>query len=126
MLTAASIRQQAHEATGEDLSCEQIFARSREGEPALREIVDRAARALGRFIALVANLAMVHEVMLAGEGAAIINVARDEVMRVIAEERDPDAPLISLVIEENGLEIWADGAAAVAIQTSFDRSIAAL
>jgi len=126
MLTAASIRQQAHEATGEDLSCEQILARSRQDEPALREIVDRAARALGRFIALVANLAMVHEVMLAGEGAGIINVARDEVMRVITEERDPDAPLISLVVEENGLEIWADGAAAVAIQTSFYRSIAAL
>lgn len=126
MLTVESIRNQAREVTGEELQYEQILEGARQGDPALKEIVDRAARALGRYIALAANLAMVHEVLLAGEGTGVLDVARDEVMRVLAEERDPDARPISLVVDETGFGIWAKGAAAVAIQTSFDRSIAGL
>ncbi|QAV70910.1 ROK family transcriptional regulator [Salinibacterium sp. UTAS2018] len=126
MLTVDSIRAQAHEATGAELSYDEILERAAAGDAALRAVVNRAARALGRFIALAANLAMVHEVLLAGEGTGILDVARDEVLRVLHEERDPDAHPISLVVDETGFGIWAKGAAAVAIQTSFDRSISAL
>ncbi|WP_010204881.1 ROK family protein [Salinibacterium sp. PAMC 21357] len=126
MLTVESIREQVREATGDELSYEQILEGAAQGEPVLKHIVDAAARALGRYIALAANLAMVHQVLLAGEGTGILDVARTEVMRVIDEERDPDARPITIVVDETGFGIWAKGAAAVAIQTSFDRSIAAL
>ena len=52
----------------------------------------------------------------------LLAVARSVMDDAIAEDRDPDASPLHLVVDDSGFTPWARGAAAVAIQ----RSIATL
>ena len=81
-------------------------------------MADAAGEALGRFIALAANLTMQPATVLAGDGIGLFSVAEPAIRRAIAADRDPLADPIELYIDEPGFTAWARGAAAVAIQSA--------
>jgi predicted NBD/HSP70 family sugar kinase len=82
-------------------------------------VVDAAAEALGRFIALAANLTLQHAVVLAGEGIALYRLTEDAVTAATLADPDPRADPIEVFVDDSGFTAWARGAAAVAIQSAF-------
>lgn len=126
MLTVSAIRDRVEAASGQHLSYERILELASTGDPLAHQVVRDSARALGRFIAIAANLSMVADVLLAGEGTTIYDVARDDVWAAITADRDPDARPIQLTVDKSDFTSWARGAAAVAIRRAFDAEIAAI
>jgi predicted NBD/HSP70 family sugar kinase len=121
MLTSGSIAGQVSAALQRPVSYEAVLSLAVEGEPAAAAVVDAAADALGRFIALAANLTFQTSAVLAGEGIGLFAIAEDRVRRAIAAGRDPRAQAVQLYVDDSGFTAWARGAAAVAIQAAVDR-----
>ncbi|MEV4736846.1 MULTISPECIES: ROK family transcriptional regulator [unclassified Microbacterium] len=121
MLTSGSIAAQATTALRHPVDYDEVLDLAAAGDPAASAIVGASARALGRLIALAANLTLHADIVLAGEGMRLFTVAEDEVRSAIAEGRDPRASAVRLHVDEGGFTAWARGAAAVAIQDAFDR-----
>lgn len=120
MLTIPSIRAQVEVAVGAAVTYEEILDMATDDHPVAGQVVRAAGSALGHFIAAVANLAMVENVVLAGEGLGILSIAGDDIMSAIRADRDPEAAEIKLLIDEDGFISWARAAAAVAIQRTLD------
>jgi len=121
MLGSASIAAQASTALQRPVEYDEVLRLAASGDPAASAIVDAGARALGRLIALSANLTLHPDVVLAGEGMGLFSVAEDAVRAAIAADRDPRASEVRLHVDESGFTAWARGAAAVAIQSAFER-----
>jgi predicted NBD/HSP70 family sugar kinase len=121
MLTSGSISAQVSAALQRPVSYSEALALAVAGDPAARAVIDAAAEALGRFIALAANLTLQHSVVLAGEGIELYDVAERQVRASTAAERDPLADPITIVVDRSGFSAWARGAAAVAIQAAVER-----
>lgn len=121
MLGSASVAAQASTALQRSVTYDEVLSHSSAGDPAASTIVDAAARALGRLIALSANLTLHADIVLAGEGMGLFSVAEDVVRRAVAEGRDPRASEVRLHVDESGFTAWARGAAAVAVQAAFER-----
>lgn len=121
MLTSGSLTAQATAALQRPLTYDGVLDLAESGDPAARAIIDSSARALGRLIALAANLTLYSDVVLAGEGVRLFTVAETAVRAAIAEGRDPRSSTVRLHIDDTGFTAWARGAAAVAIQSAFDR-----
>lgn len=115
ILTTDAIATQVSAEAGRPVSFEEALA---DGNG--RAVVDAAADALGRFIALAANLTMQSSIVLAGEGIALYDVAADRVQAAIAHDRDPAATPIVVHVDRTGFGAWARGAAAVAIQSALE------
>ncbi len=118
LLSIPSIEAQAGIGLRREVAFADVLALAAEHEPVCSEIVDSAARALGRLIALVANLAMVDVVVVSGEGLAMLDVAEPAMRRQLADDRDPEAHELDLRLDRSGFSRWARGAATVAIQSS--------
>jgi predicted NBD/HSP70 family sugar kinase len=118
VLSIPSIEAQASVALQRPASFDEIIALAREHHTACGDIVESAARGLGRLLALVANLAMVEEIVLGGEGLAILDVAGEQMRLQLRADRDPDAHELDVKIDDTGFPGWARGAATVAIQSS--------
>ncbi|MEP7764530.1 ROK family protein [Sanguibacter sp. 25GB23B1] len=123
MLSMGAMSAQVSTALGRPLDYDEVLAlaapgREEPGSVVARAVVEAAARALGRLVAAVANIAMVSTVILSGEGIGLLTVARDVLDAAIAQDRDPDASPLDLVVDDSGFTPWARGAAAVAIQRS--------
>lgn len=125
LLTIPSIEAQAGVALRRPVTFSEVVALAADAEPVCSEIVDSAARGVGRLLALVANLAMVDVIVLSGEGLAVLDVAGEAMRAQLAEDRDPDAHPIELRWDRSGFSRWARGAATVAIQSSLRGLIAA-
>lgn len=121
MLGSGSIAAQATTALQRPVAYDEVLTLAVSGDPAASAIVDAAARALGRLIALSANLTLHPDIVLAGEGMGLFAVAEDAVRASIAEGRDPRASEVRLHVDESGFTAWARGAAAVAVQAAFER-----
>lgn len=121
MLSIPSIRASVSEGSGRDVSYEDVLALAGAGDPAARTVTEQAGRALGRFIAAVANLTMVDTVVLAGEGIGLVPLVRTRIEEALAEDRDPDASVVELLIGASDFGIWARGAATMAIQSRIGR-----
>lgn len=121
MLGSGSIAAQATTALQRPVSYDEVLSLAVSGDPAASAIVDTAARALGRLIALSANLTLHPDVVLAGEGMGLFAVAEDAVRAAISKDRDPRASEVRLHVDESGFTAWARGAAAVAVQAAFER-----
>ncbi|MDE0572737.1 ROK family transcriptional regulator [Demequina sp. B12] len=118
VLSIPSLEAQATVALRRPTAFSEILDLAREGDRACAEIVDGAARALGRLLALVADLAMVDVVVVGGDGIALLDAAEHDVRRQLRQDRDPDAHELELRIDHSDFTRWARGAATVAIQAS--------
>ncbi|MFD4959292.1 ROK family protein [Microbacterium sp. NPDC058389] len=121
MLTSGSIAAQVSAALQRPVAYAEALELAVAGEPAAVAVVEAAADALGRFIALAANLTFQSAAVLAGEGIGLFSIAEDRVRAAVAAGRDPRAEPVRLFIDDSGFTAWARGAAAVAIQAAVDR-----
>lgn len=121
MLTSGSIVTQVSGALRRPIDYDEFLTLAAAGDPAATAVADAAGEALGRFIALAANLTMQPAVVLAGDGIGLFTVAENPIRESISADRDPLADPIELYIDEPGFTAWARGAAAVAIQTAVAR-----
>lgn len=116
MLTEPSIRSAVGRLLGREVTYDEVLALGTAGDPAALEVLRASGRALGRLVALIANLAMLDTVVLAGEGVGLWAVVSDEVIGAARSGRDPEATPLQISIDDTGVSSWARGAAAVAIQ----------
>lgn len=121
MLTSGSIAAQVSTALQRPVTYADALALAVSGDPAAAAVVDAAAVALGRFVALAANLTFQPAAVLAGEGIGLFTIAQERVRAAIAAHRDPRSEPVNLFVDDSGFTAWARGAAAVAIQAAVDR-----
>ncbi|KAA9089418.1 ROK family transcriptional regulator [Microbacterium radiodurans] len=121
MLSSGSITAQVSAALGRPVGYAETLALAADGEAVARSVVAGAGRALGRFIALAANLSLQSTVVLAGEGIGLFGVAEAEVRAEISAGRDPEATPVDIHVDDSGFRAWARGAAAVAVQAAMAR-----
>lgn len=117
MLTMPSIAAAASVALRRQVDYDEVLDLALAGDPAAARIVADAGRALGRLIALAANLTMPERVILSGEGVRLVDVARREIDEALAADRDPHATPPDLNVRPGDFSQWARGAAVIAIQT---------
>ncbi len=74
-----------------------------------------SARALGRMLAMSANMSTFNVVVLGGEGTGLWQVAEEEILHELQRYRDPEAEPVQVLVDENGFGSWAQGSSAVAL-----------
>lgn len=121
LLTSGAIAGQVSAALQRPVTYDEVLLMASAGEPAARTVVDAAGDALGRYIALAANLTLQPSVILAGEGIGIYDLVADRVAAVLEFERDPHAEPVAIHVDRSGFDAWARGAAVVAIQSAITR-----
>ena len=121
MLTESSIRVEVGRLLGREVGYDEVLALAAAGDSAALEVLRASGRALGRLVALIANLAMLDTVVLAGEGIGLWTIVSDEVIGAASAGRDPEATPLQISIDDTGVSSWARGAAAVAIQHTLAR-----
>jgi predicted NBD/HSP70 family sugar kinase len=117
MLTMPSIEAAISIAQGRPLDYDACLDLAEAGDVVARSVVQDSARALGRLVALVGNIAMTSRVVVAGEGVRLARVARAAVDEGLADGRDPRANPIDLEVQDIDFTKFARGAAVAAIQT---------
>ncbi|WP_421740399.1 ROK family protein [Cellulomonas sp.] len=121
MLTSGSIASQVSAALQRPVDYDEVLRLAAEGDPAAATVVNEAAAALGRLVAMAVNLTLQPAAVLAGEGIALFSLAEERVRAAIAADRDPRAEPVQLFVDESGFSAWARGAATIAIQDAVDR-----
>jgi predicted NBD/HSP70 family sugar kinase len=117
LLTVGAITSQVGAALGRPVGYEEALDLAAKGDPAAREVIGRAGRALGKLIAASANFTMPELVVLGGEGVRLAEVAHDELLAGLHADRHPSAAELPMVLQPADFSEWARGAAVVAIQT---------
>ncbi|MGW6197245.1 ROK family transcriptional regulator [Kribbella sp. NPDC055110] len=117
LLTVGAVTSQVGAALGREVGYDEALDLAAKGDPAAREIVGRAGRALGKLIAASANFTMPELVVLGGEGVRLAEVAHDELLAGLHANRHPSAAELTMVLQPADFGEWARGAAVVAIQT---------
>ena len=102
MLTSGSITAQVSAALQRPVDYDEASRWPQAGDPAARAVTDAAADALGRFIALAANLTLQPAVVLAGDGIALFQLEQARVRAAIAADRDPLADPIDIYVDDSG------------------------
>ena len=120
MLTSGSIAAQVSAALQRTVTYDEVLALAIAGEPAAAAASTTAADALGRFIALAANLTFQSAAVLAGDGIGLFPIVENRIRAAISAGRDPRAQPVQLFVDDSGFTAWARGAAAVAIQAAVD------
>ena len=121
LLTTPALLEQAFLHYGHHISFEELVQKYHEGDVFARSVFSRAARALGNMIKLVSSFALVNTIVLAGEAIELFQISESEVLEEIARDRQFEFTPIEILVAEGNFVAWARGAAAVAIQSSFDR-----
>lgn len=116
MLSIPAICSAVSVGLGRELGYEECLDLASAGDRVAHRVVTEAGRALGRFVALAANLTMPDKVIVTGDGIRLASVARDAMLTRLAEDRDPRAAPLDLDIQSFDFFEWARGAAAIAIQ----------
>jgi predicted NBD/HSP70 family sugar kinase len=117
LLIVDSITNQISTALGRTVEYDECLDLAVKGEPAAKQVISTAGRALGKLIAAAANFTMPERVVLGGEGVRLAEVARDELLAGLHADRHPSAADLPLVLQPPDFTEWARGAAVVAIQT---------
>jgi predicted NBD/HSP70 family sugar kinase len=121
ILTSGAMVARAERDLGRPVDYDQLLTLAASGEAAAARIVGDAARALGRLIALAANLTLRPVVVLGGEGIGLWDVAAPQIRAAAASWRQAEAEPLRIAVDSTGFVSWARGAAALAIQESVDR-----
>ena len=116
LLSVTSIQTQASLALRRPTSYDEVLDLAAAGEPTANRIVGNAARAFGVLIAAVANIALPELILLTGEGIRLAEVGWDRLQDSITENRNPEASKLDVRVIADDPNLWARGAAAVAIQ----------
>jgi predicted NBD/HSP70 family sugar kinase len=107
-------------ATGRaDLDLTEAAGLAREGHPDAAAAFTAAGDALGRALAIVANLLNPHRIVLSGEGLAASDLLESVARESFAQHAFGQAVMCELVTRPLPDHTWARGAAAVAIQNLF-------
>jgi predicted NBD/HSP70 family sugar kinase len=107
---------QAALALRREVTYDEVMELARAHDPAATAIVTASAKALGRLVSAVANLTMCQRIFLSGEGIELALAGRTALTEGIQRDRDPNADPVDLVIQPHDSDLWARGAASVAIQ----------
>lgn len=99
-----------------DRSIGSLDAAYASNDPRVREVLVRAGTALGRVLAEIGSIAMVDRIIISGEGAGLFDSATDAVHGALRRYSPARIPPPDVVIDRRGFDLWARGAAAVAIQ----------
>jgi predicted NBD/HSP70 family sugar kinase len=117
LLTVGAITDQVGGAIGRPVGYDEALDLAAKGDPAAREVIARAGRALGKLIAAAANFTMPELIVLGGEGVRLAEVAHDDLLAALHADRHPSAAELPMVLQPADFSEWARGAAVVAIQT---------
>lgn len=117
MLTIPGIVAEAVARIGRPVDYAELLRLASDGEAAALAVVRASGTALGRMLALVANLTSVSDVVVAGDGVALYDVAQSEVTAALDAGRRPLAGPVRVISDPSGFDEWARGAAAAAIQS---------
>jgi predicted NBD/HSP70 family sugar kinase/biotin operon repressor len=117
MLTIPGIVGEARRRLDRDVGYAELLDLAAGGDAAAEAIVAAAGAALGRMLALVANLTAVGDVVIAGDGVALYAAARERVSASLDADRRPLAGPVRIIADAAGFDEWARGAAASAIQS---------
>ncbi|GAA1597966.1 ROK family transcriptional regulator [Kribbella hippodromi] len=117
LLTVGAITEQLGAALGRPVEYDEALDLAAKDDPAAREVIGRAGRALGKLIAAAANFTMPELVVLGGEGVRLAEVAHHELLTALHADRHPSAAELPMVLQPADFGEWARGAAVVAIQT---------
>jgi predicted NBD/HSP70 family sugar kinase len=96
---------------------EECLELARHGDLIASAVVRDAVTALARLIAAVCSIAMVHRVVITGEGVGLVDADRDGLAAAIEAERDVRASDVELEVQPHDVVLWARGAAVAAIQS---------
>lgn len=121
LLTTGALTARVSRALRRAVGIDDVFSLAREGDPAARAAVDDAGEALGILCGLAANLSLQADVVLAGEAAAVHDLARERVDDALARTRPGGSSPVRVHVDGAGFSAWARGAAAVAIQAEMGR-----
>src|SRR3954467_2157064 len=117
LLTVGAMTDQVGTAIGRPVGYDEALDLAAKGDPAAREVIGRAGRALGKLIAAAANFTMPELVVLGGDGVRVPEVAPDDLLAGLHADRHPSAAELTMVLQPADFSEWARGAAVVAIQT---------
>ncbi|RWZ59307.1 ROK family transcriptional regulator [Labedella populi] len=117
MLTIPGIVGEASSRIGRSLDYADVLRLAHGGEAEAAAVVRMSGAAFGRLLALVANLTSVSDIVIAGDGVALYDIARSEVRAALDADRRPLAGPVRIVRDPSGFDEWARGAAAAAIQS---------
>jgi predicted NBD/HSP70 family sugar kinase len=118
MLATEAVRTRYVELGGSPASLGRILELASERDAVAEQVTAESADALGRFIALAANLSLQSTVVVAGDGVGLWSVAEQRIRDAAAAERDHRADPLHIVVDDTGFTAWARGAAVVAIQAA--------
>ena len=116
VLTTAGISSQVSLAHGRSIEYDEVLALARTGDAVATDVVRSAGLGLGRLVAAVANFAMPERIFLSGEGIELAVIAWESVRVGLERDRDPAASQVDVVVQPYDSDLWARGAAAIAIQ----------
>jgi predicted NBD/HSP70 family sugar kinase len=121
MLSIPSIKAQVATALGREVTYQEVLDLARASHPVAAAVTEAGGRALGRMMTMIANIAMIDTIVLAGDGVALWDVASKAAIEAMRIDRDPEASPIAVHVDTSGFDSWARGAAAIAIQNSVER-----
>ncbi|MDR1799373.1 MAG: ROK family transcriptional regulator [Bifidobacteriaceae bacterium] len=121
ILASGPMVARAERELGRKVDYDQLLTLAVAGEAVAAQIVGDAARALGRLIALAANLTLRPLVVLGGEGMGLWDVAAPQIRAAAESWRQAEAEPLRIMVDATGFVSWARGAAALAIQESVGR-----
>ena len=116
MLSLGCVESALSQGRGRRTSFDDGLALARDGDPVASRVFQDGAAALGRMLALIANIALPRTIVITGEAAGLALDNRDLVERTFDEHRHALAQPVPLVIRTIDRSHWARGAAARAIQ----------
>lgn len=116
-LTDGSLLAAAATALQRPVTSQELHDLAREGgHPAVERLLEGVAVALGRLVALVANTTLSPLVLVSGEGVDLALLVEDRVRAEVLAHRDPAAAELEVQFLRCPPEVWAGGAAALAVQ----------